>query len=390
MTYNIRRTCRLCESSDLHEVLDLGYTPLANELHDTAEAAQAQETFPLYLVQCGACEHVQLPVIIEPERLFAHYVYESGTAFGAHLDAFARSVPTRPGSFVVEIGSNDGTLLAKYKARGCEVLGIDPASNIADIAEVKNGVPTVREFFSKHTLGNWNLSGRKANLILALNVFAHADDLRGIADGVYALLADGGSFVFEVGYLPTMLDRSIYRTIYHEHLSYHHLEPLKAFFERSGLRLYYSHPIDTQGGSVRGYVCKIQDELKPDEQWGMLAQERKRGLDVSALVDRIVGDKARIRAKLDRLKAAGAVVCGYGAPAQLTTTCYALGIDAGDVAFICDDSALKQGKYTPGRGIPIVPPVNLHGSDACLIFSANFADAIKARHADYKGEWIDV
>ena len=258
VSYRIRNTCRLCNSSDLREVLDLGETPLANELCDSQEAAQAQETFPLYLAQCQTCKHVQLPVVVDPERLFSHYVYESGTAFGAHLADFAKNVHARPGSFVVEIGSNDGTLLAKYKARGCEVLGIDPARNIADIAETRNGVPTIREFFSKKTLGNWNLAGRKADLVLALNVFAHADDLRSIADGVHALLSDGGSFVFEVGYLPTMLDRAIYRVIYAEHLSYHTLKPLISFFERAGLELYDAELVETQGGSVRGFVRKIQ------------------------------------------------------------------------------------------------------------------------------------
>lgn len=390
MSYHIRQTCRLCNSSDLREILDLGYTPLANELCATAEEARAQELFPLYLVKCGACEHVQLPVVVNPERLFLDYVYESGTAFNNHLESFAKAIPSRPGAFIVEIGSNDGTLLAKYKAKGCEVLGIDPANNIAEIAETRNGVPTIREFFSKKTLGNWNLNGRKADLILALNVFAHADDLRGIADGVHALLADGGSFIFEVGYLPAMLDRRIYRTIYHEHLSYHHLEPLKSFFERSGLRLYYSQPVSTQGGSVRGFVCKMQDDLKPDEQWGMLALERKSELDTNGLRDRIVADRHRIRQKLDELKAQGAVICGYGAPAQLTTTYYALGIDADDVTYICDDSKLKQGKHAPGTGIPIMPPRELHVSDACLIFSANFSAEIKKRHSDYKGEWVDV
>lgn len=122
----------------------------------------------------------------------------------------------------------------------------------------------------------------------------------------------------------------------------------------------------------------------------LLAAEEMNPPDLSVLRDRVAADRARIRMKLDRLKSNGARVCGYGAPAQLTTTCYALGITVDDVSFICDDSALKRGRYTPGRGIPIVSPAELHNSDACLIFSANFSDAIRAKHASYQGEWIEV
>lgn len=389
--FNIRSSCRLC-GGPLNPELVLGETPLANELLDSAEAARAQDRFPLYLATCGHCGHVQLPVVVNPERLFGHYVYQSGTApsFVSHLAALAETVPCS--GRVVEIGSNDGSLLLEYKKQGARVLGIDPAGNIANIAEA-HGVPTVREFFSRKTLGNWNLVGQKADLILALNVFAHADDLSSIAACVESLLAEDGTFVFEVGYLPTMLDRRIYRTIYHEHLSYHHLMPLMQFFEQHGLRLYDAELVPTQGGSVRGYASKrSQKEARPltTRLCDLLCDETSDRIHPGVLRERILADTARIGVKLARLRIANARVCGYGAPAQLATTWHALNLLPKDIAYICDDNSLKQGRYTPGDGVPIVPPANLYGSDACVIFSANFADEIKARHAGYRGEWIEI
>lgn len=412
--HKIRFHCRLC-SGLLAKALDLGETCLANEL-PSWRIEGGQDKFPLYLSRCTICGHVQLPVVVNPERLFRDYVYQSGTSpvFVKHLQNFARDVqPARTGGFVVELGSNDGTLLAEYKRLGFEVLGVDPAHNIANIAEIKNKVPTVRDFFSKGLVGsNWNLKGRKADLIVALNVFAHADDLAGIVEGVAELLADGGQFVFEVGYLPDVIAKGLYRICYHEHLAYWHLTPMIPFFERFGLELFETEPVNTQGGSVRCYVrhrgavvqqtsnCIRHADCRKNHGahmpgWHlreMLAAETPEALDVSRLAVKIAEDKLSIREVLDQAKAAGQKVCGYGAPAQLTTTCAVLEITRDDIAYVCDDNPLKQGKFTPGEFIHIVPPSGLYdgGAQVCVIFSANFADDIRERHADWDGAWVTI
>ena len=393
-TYRIRTNCRLCgtpRDTMKPPALDLGSTPLANEL--LSSTALPQDLFPLYLVTCERCGHVQLPVVANPERLFCNYVYQSSTSetFTSHLKEFASTVKAREGAFVVEIGSNDGTLLKEYKARGCEVLGVDPASNIADIAENKNGVPTVRAFFGRETLANWNLVGRKADLILALNVFAHADDLGEIVEGVAGLLADDGRFVFEVGYLPSVIERGLYRVIYHEHLSYHHLAPLLPFFERYGLEVYDAERVNTQGGSVRVSVGWRDKRPRTADLVKLLAEEQKPGaLDVGKLATRIKDDRESLRFELDEAQAAGKKVCGYGSPAQLVTTAYALGLSHSDIAYVCDDNPLKVGKYTPGLFWPIVPTSALYdgGASVCVIFSANFAGEIVNRHASWEGDWV--
>lgn len=390
---HIRDTCRLC-NGPITKVLDLGETCLANEL-PAAPIEGGQDKFPLYLSKCDACGHIQLPVVVNPERLFSDYVYRSATSpvFVKHLHELAGDVQPRPGGFVVEIGSNDGTLLAEYKRLGFEVLGVDPAHNIAAIAELENGVPTIRDFFSRATLKYWGLAGRKADLIVALNVFAHADDLSSILEGVAALLAPGGGFVFEVGYLPNVIENGLYRVVYHEHLSYHHLKPLQGFLSRHGLRMYDAELVNTQGGSIRVYVALADPPAYYPVSIRLaklLELETTESVDVSRLSERVVFDKARIRAIFDDAEATGKTVCGYGAPAQLTTTCAALGIMSDDIAFVVDDNPLKVGKFTPGEFIPIVDVERLVEADICLIFSVNFAEDIIARHPELKGQWVTL
>lgn len=397
--YTIRTDCRLCGGS-IEKVLDLGETCLANELV-TAPIPEGQDKFPLYLSRCTQCGHVQLPVVVNPERLFRDYVYQSGTApsFVKHLHDFARDVQPKPGGFVVEIGSNDGTLLAEYKRLGFEVLGIDPAQNIAHIAETVNHVPTIRDFFSSRLLENWYLKGRKADLIVANNVMAHADDLAGIVEGVAELLADDGVFVFEVGYLPDVIAKGLYRVIYAEHLSYHHLVPLRGFFRARGLSLFDAYRVSTQGGSIRCFVRKRGDgsETLAGRLISLMADETPNAVDPWHLAYRIAADKESWEFRRSEWRkgpganqALGKRICGYGAPAQLTTTCAALGITRADIAYIVDDSPLKQGKFTPGEFIPIMPPSALYdgGADVCIIFSGNFADEIMERQKDWEGEWV--
>lgn len=392
---DFREHCRLCgERLPAETSLDLGWTPLANE-YASAPIHGGQDHFPLFLLTCSSCGHVQLPVVVNPERLFGHYSYVSSTApsFVKHLQDFATdTAPLLPG-FVVEIGSNDGTLLREYKAGRHRVLGVDPARNLAQLA-TDSGIPTRPAFFSPEVAGEIATIYGKAHLVVALNVFAHADNLAAIAKGVELLMADDGQFVFEVGYLPDVIERGLYRVCYHEHLSLHSLTPLLAFFQRHGLELYDAHRVDTQGGSIRAYVRHgnmWQGHRPTPRLMALLEEEAQPGaVDVTRLKRRIAADKKRLRDKLDECKAAGLEVAGYGAPAQLTTTCYALGIERQDLEFIADDNPAKQGRYTPGLFIPILSPGALYSKepDVVILFSANFADEIKARHSAFGGEFF--
>jgi len=388
----IRIQCRLCSGS-LSTVLELPSTPLANE-YPEAPISGGQDVFPLYLARCNDCGHVQLPVVVNPERLFRDYAYQSGTSpvFREHLRKFAADViPSKIGGFVVEIGSNDGTLLDEYRARGYKVLGVDPARNLVELCN-RRGLDAIAEFFNPATARDILAKYGPADLIVANNVFAHSDDLTEIVQGVSMLLATRGSFVFEVGYWPDQVSKRTWSTVYHEHLSMHALRPLQSFLQKNALRMVDAMRVPTQHGSIRVSAVPLAPNDKTP--WkvtprcaDMLIAEGTEATDAGVLSSAIAESRVHIRQKLDALKSAGKVVCGYGAPAQLTTTCYALGITAEDIAYICDDNPLKVGRYTPGRFIPIQPDYWLYEADACVIFSGNFAEDIMKRHADYKGEW---
>lgn len=391
--YHIRNDCRLC-SGPLTCVLELPDSPLANEY---IKEPGPQESFPLFLSRCDHCGHVQLPVVVNPERLFREYAYQSGTSpvFRKHLREFAAATapdhsdmpPLSKRKLIVDIASNDGTLLDCYSPTFYRRLGVDPARNLAELASAK-GVDTLREFFTPTLAREIVATHSKAHLVTALNVFAHVDDLNSFAAGVAELLHEDGVFVFEVGYLPDVIERGLYRVIYAEHLSYHNLAPLVPFFARHGMWISRAERVNMQGGSIRVHVEKGQPKGPGPDM--LIALETPEALDVSRLASRIEQDRKLIRAQLALIKAQGATICGYGAPAQLTTTCYTLGLTADDIAFIVDDNPLKVGRFTPGLNIPIVPTSELYERkpDACVVFSANFASDIMARHSKFEGEWV--
>ena len=378
--------CRLCSTELPAPFLDLGETALANELVDSPDVEQ--DVFPLALTQCTACEHVQLTVAVDPKRLFPpSYPYQSGTSpvFHTHLMKLARSVATmKPRGRVLEIASNDGTLLCMLAQCGLNSVGVDPCAEIKTIGfldgreydVIRGHFPTVRP-------------KGKFDAILALNVFAHVDDLNDFTAGVAELLADDGVFIFEVGYLPDVVEKGLLGCVYAEHVSIHHLKPLRRFFWRHELELYDAHRIDSQGGSIRCFVrrSRSQDSIPATRLCQLLASEAR--LDVSKLKEhrdamRVMG--ARLHWAVNK----GQKLAAYGAPAKLVTLCALMDVGRDVLSCVYDDNPLKVGKYTPGTHIPIVSSAELmqRNPDALVLFSANFADEIKARFPDYRGEWI--
>ena len=258
-----REECALCSARGdaLATAFALTSTPLANDFVGEHDLARPQPAIPLTLLLCTSCGHLQLAEIVDPARLFGHYVYVSGTSrvFVAHFRDYANDAVSRfglgPASFVVEIGSNDGTLLRQFMDHGVRnVLGIDPAKEIA-AAAVEQGIPTLEAFFTPDLADDLRGKHGPAALVCANNVFAHTADLAGFVDGVHRLLADEGVFVFEVSYLVDVLSNLLFDTIYHEHVSYHAVTPLVTFFERFGMRLFDARLVPTHGGSIRCYVC---------------------------------------------------------------------------------------------------------------------------------------
>ena len=380
------------------EVLTLRATPLANEFLHASAAPQATELFPLYLVQCAACGHVQLPVVVDPDRLFSNYVYVSGTSasFVDHFRRYAHAVmhayALRPGDLVVDIGSNDGTLLRFFKEAGMRVLGIDPAQAIAHAATAQ-GIETLPRFFDLGLADSVLQSHGPAALVLANNMFAHADDLRGIAQGILRLLdPQRGRFVFEVQYLIDMVEKSLFDMVYHEHLSYHSVAPLLPFFASLGMELVDVSRVPTHGGSIR--VCVAPAGTAPVQaSVAHVLQEEGRALEDSPFVrlkERIDTVQKQLAAFLAQARDAGWCVAGFGAPAKLTTLMYEFGIDADAIAYVVDDSPWKQGMRTPGTRIPVVSAEHLQTvpPDRIVIFAWNFAEQIAAKHPEFAGRFV--
>ena len=355
-----------------------------------------QPLFPLDLFLCLSCGHVQLLDVIDPIVLYEHYVYVSGTSpvFVRHFKEYADYVigAFQPDgeALVVDIGANDGTLLHFLKGSGLRVLGVDPAREITE-RTIASGIPIVNDFFTPKLAEHIRSEHGAASVITANNVIAHIDDLASVMDGVRRLLTPDGVFIFEVSYLADMVEKTLFDMIYHEHLDYHSVKPLMGFFLRCELEMIEVMRIDTHGGSLRGIVQHKGGPHKVGKSLAdALAREVELGLHKAETFDvfaaHIENIKAELTGLLRRLKAEGCHIAGFGAPAKTTTLMYHFGIEPGMIDFIVDDSPLKQGHYTPGLHIPVVPVSELyvHRPDYVVLLAWNFAEPVMAKHAAFR------
>ncbi len=398
MTADCRRrdTCRLCGGRDLTLVLELAPTPPANAFVAADARDRDQPRYPLDVFFCRDCAHVQLLDVVDPGMLFRNYVYVSGTSpvfvrhFEDYADAVVERFKPRPGALVVDVGSNDGTLLGAFKRRGMAVLGVDPATAIARRAS-EAGIETMAEFFTPALAAGIRAERGPAAVVTANNVFAHVDDLAGLRDGVRELLAPDGVFVFEVSYLADVVEKTLFDTIYHEHLAYHSVKPLRRFFEAGGMDLFAVERIDVHGGSLRGIAQAAGGPHADDGSVAALAAEEEgAGLDSAETFRDFAGRIRRMGGELNRLvskiKADGKTIAGFGAPAKATTLMHHFGIGADVIDFIVDDNPLKQGLYTPGQHIPVLPPQALYDRrpDYAIVLAWNFAPSIIAKHSAFR------
>jgi len=389
-----RDTCRLCAAPKPELVMRLAPTPPANAFVPRERINEAQKQYPLDVYFCLSCGHVQLLDVVDPEILFRDYVYVSSTSpvFVEHFRKYAEEVlklVTPPqGALVVEIGSNDGTLLRFFRERGMRVLGIDPAREIAKRA-TSSGIETLPMFFTADLAQRIRQEYGRAAIIAANNVFAHADDLADITEGIRALLIPDGVYVFEVSYLADVIEKTLFDTIYHEHVSYHSVKPLDAFFRRHGMELIDTQRVVTHGGSLRGTV-QLRRGPRPVSPAvaELTALEVALGLDRAATFKAFADQIDRVGVRLGRVlsdfKAQGKTIAGYGAPAKATTLLFHFNL--GNVLdFIVDDSPLKQGLFSPGYHIPVLPPQAIYDRrpDDLRILAWNFAEPIMKNHKKF-------
>lgn len=396
-THTRRTNCRLCEKPELDLVLPLEKTAPADAFVSKNDLGDSQETYPLDLFLCRFCGHAQLLDVVDPDILFGKYTYETKNSPGLyeHFKNYAEEI-TRwanlsKDSFAVDIGSNDGTLLRFLQKKGLRVLGVDAATEIAKKA-TESGVETIGGYFTSQLAHQLREKRGPAHLITANNVFAHADELADIAEGIRILLAPDGVFVFEVSYLADLVYGKVFDYIYHEHLCYHSVKPLKIFLAKHGLELIDVMQIGTKGGSLRciAQMAKGPREISPHVE-ALIEQENKQGLQspevFKDLANQLDSIKNELHVLLNELKSQGKKIAGYGASATVTTLLYHFDL-AKYMDFVVDDNQVKQGLYTPGHHIPVFPSEALYEKkpDCVVILAWRFADLILKKHQKFSEE----
>lgn len=391
-------SCRICKNRRLKKLLSLGSTPLANAFLTRSQLDSPESFFPLEVNFCPRCGHLQLGHAVSPDLLFKNYVYVSSTSpvFVAHFEEYAKSVfkkfKLNNKSFVVDIGSNDGILLKPFKKLGVRVLGIDPAGEIAKKA-TEEGIETLPFYFDQKSASEITKRLGKADIVTANNVFAHVYDIDELVAAVKILLKPSGVFIIEVPYLVDFLQKNLFDTIYHEHLSYFALKPLITFFNRHQMKVFEAQKVDSHGGSIR--VFTKNKDAKYRVQPSLLTLVRKEkdyGLYLFKTYvefrNKIKKNKVKLVKILNELKNEGKTIVGYGAPAKGNTLLNYFGLGGDILDYIVDDSPLKQGLYTPGTHIPVVASDQLEKSkpDYILILAWNFAEPIMKKLSWFREE----
>ncbi len=389
------RACRSCGFDELRRILSLGSTPLANALLTEQNPAQDEPQYPLELAFCPRCSLVQIADIVPPERLFSDYAYFSSFSetMLEHARALARDVVKRQqlsgDSLVIEIASNDGYFLRNLVEVGVPVLGVEPARNIAAVAE-ERGVRTRCEFFSTQLAQQLLAEGMSADVIVANNVMAHVPDINGVVSGIKTLLKTNGIFVMETPYVVDMIDGVEFDTIYHEHVFYYSLTALERLFRRHGLAALDVQRISIHGGSLRVTAGHATDVGPQEAVHSLLESEQARGVTsleyYAQFADRVQRLRSELHRVLEGLKADHQRVAAYGASAKGSTLLNHFGIGRDVLAYVVDRSTVKQGRFTPGTHLEIFPVERLvqDRPDYVLLLTWNFADEILEQQAAYR------
>jgi SAM-dependent methyltransferase len=390
-----KTACRLCGSTSLDHVLPIRPSAIGDAFVTAERKSEPQDLYPLDCYLCLECGHLQNLDVVDPDVLFRDYTYRTSVSLGLveHFKRYAHSVVESlgisEGSLVVEIGSNDGSLLKAFKNEGMRVQGIDPARDIAASATAE-GVPTFADFFTSELARKIKTAQGEAKLFCANNVFAHIDNMADVVKGIRLLLADDGVFVFEVSYIVDMIDNMVFDTIYHEHVSHHALIPLETFLNKDDMSLFNVERTSTKGGSIRAFAQpKSTGKRSRSEAYlQLVSEEAQRGVTRPKIYrdwfDAIEKRKRTVLDLLDNARADGKVVAAYGASTTTTTLLYHFELE-GRVKFIVDDNPLKQGRFSPGAHIPVLSSAMLatERPDIVVILAWIYAEPILKRNEAY-------
>lgn len=395
-------SCQICGSKDLIKFVDLGYHPAVNDFYSSDIIPETVETYPMPIKLCQQCNLVQLGIHVDPLKVFPpNYAYRSGTTkilienFKNLFSQVKNLINLSTESFVIDIGSNDGTLLKNFYDYGCKVLGVEP-TNVYKIAE-EQGISSLNKPFSLDTAKQIKKVHGSANIITAANVFAHIENPNDIVEGINHLLVNDGIFVSENHYLFDLIKTLQYDTFYHEHLRYYSLSSLSKLFELHDLRIFHAEKIPTHGGSIRVYTCKKgADYIASDNLKDILGDEEV-GLDLAHKLEKFSNDvhfsKNEILHELTKIKLSEKKIVGISAPSRASTLINYLGLDSSIIDYICEvNGSLKIGKNIPGTDIKVINEDFLYkdNPEYALIFSWHIADSLIniIRRNGYKGKFI--
>ena len=393
--------CQVCGHAPLDDVLSLGYMPPVNQMVRIGVVPRQQPWFPTNLLHCRNCELVQLGLAVDPVIIFPpDYPYTSGTTkllrdnFADLARESAAMLGLGKDDLVVDIGSNDGTLLSNFKDAGHRVLGIEPT----DVGAIANqrGIPTLKRYFGPEVAREVKREHGPAALVTAANCFAHIEDVHAIVDAIEEMLRPDGVFISESHYLMGLLDTLQYDTIYHEHLRYYSLASLKHLLEMHGLEVFHARPIPSHGGSIRVYAARRGTHPVQRSVGDMLAAEPRGEAMAGRLASfrhDVVLSKLRLLAMLRDLKEKGARIAGISAPSRASTLVNYVGLDEAIVDYVCEiPGSLKIGRYMPGTRIPVVDEARLYADqpDYAVIFSWHIADELapKVKAKGFRGQMI--
>lgn len=380
--------CRICLNPKPKKFFSLGQMPSVNNFLTAYQLTGKEPKYPLNVCFCQKCGLVQLAEVVNPKVMFKNYLYISSFSktMLSHFSQLAKKIVKKfnltKKSLVVEMGSNDGTFLSFVKKQGIRILGVDPASNLAKIANSK-GLTTIDNFFTEKNAAKILKKYGKADVIVGTNVFAHINDLHDVVKGIQKILKDEGVFIVEFPYLVDLLEKNEFDTIYHEHLSYFSLKPLDILFKQFDLELFDAEKIPVHGGSMRIYVKRINSDRKISPRLKkMLAEETRKNIQKIDTYKEFANKAKKIKidlvATLKNLNKQNKKVIGFGAPAKGVILLNYCKIGLKYLEYITDNIPYKQGLYMPGNHIPIFPEEKNKEEkiDYILILPWNFSKEI--------------
>jgi len=391
-------SCRICKKNKLEVILDYGNVALADSFLSSREKINNEKKYPLRLCICNDCKHIQVDEIIDPSLLFENYPWETGVSKSIiefSEDLYDKSINcynltlSKKRPKVLEVASNDGTILSVFKKNNCEILGVDPAKNIVRKANEK-GIRSIAEFFNLEIAKSIIEQYGKWDICIARNVLAHTNELHGLVEGIKIALDKDGFVIIEVPHLKTMFEELQYDQVFHEHMGYHSLDSIKKLFEMHEMEIFNVEEVWIHGGSIRVYLQHINGPREISENVFMvLDKEHKVGLyEKSAwneFANRVITHKKLLREELEKLKSNNKKIAIYGASGKGQTLLQFCEINNKIIDYVVDKSEMKQGNFTPGTHIKIFSPSHIYEDkpDIILLCTWNLAKEIKTQEEKF-------